>query len=148
MGNLAKGTKQILSNNKIGLMTMLNAGFTVAGGVADYKQSRLEGRGKITSAVTGVTNAVMYDALGISGMLTLGAIKYAPQLAVGGAMKMGQMARSMDRSARNVPFANSTFADSKQAFTMRQAGMQLAQASKYNLQQSLLGNEAASLHRL
>ena len=54
----------------------------------------------------------------------------------------------MDRTNRHVPFANATFVDTKQAYTMRQAGMQLAEASKYNLQQSLLGNEATSMYKL
>ena len=35
-----------------------------------------------------------------------------------------------------------TFNDNQRAFTMRQAGMQLAKNSQYNLQQSLMGNEA------
>ena len=45
-----------------------------------------------------------------------------------------------------MPFYNATFNDTQQAYTMRQAGMQLAENSKYNLQQSLMGNEAAMLH--
>lgn len=148
MGNIAKGTKQILTNKKIGAMTLLNVGFTTFGAVADYKQARLEGQGRIGSTITAGANAIMYDAVGLPGMMALGAIKYAPQLAVDGMLKVTQMARSMDRNSRNVPFQNSTFADSKQAYTMRQAGMQLAQSSKYNLQQSIMGNEAESMHRL
>ena len=52
------------------------------------------------------------------------------------------MSRSMNRGAINAPFSNATFVDTQQAYTMRQAGMQMAQASRYNLQQTLLGNEA------
>ena len=54
----------------------------------------------------------------------------------------------MDRANRNIPFSNATFVDTKQAYTMRQAGMQLAQASKYNLQQAMLGNEASMMYKL
>ena len=52
------------------------------------------------------------------------------------------MQRNMNRQARRIPFNNSTFNDNQRAFTMRQAGMQLAKNSQYNLQQSLMGNEA------
>lgn len=137
-----------LTKKGLGVMGTINLAINAYGTIADYKENRLEGRGKISSGISAAGNAIMFDAIGIPGMLTLGAIKHAPDLAVKGVLKANSVARSMDRSARNVPFANATFADSQQAFTMRQAGMQLAQASKYNLQQTLMGNEASVMHRL
>ena len=53
--------------------------------------------------------------------------------------------RQMNKANRRIPFSHSTFNDYRQAATMRQAGMQLAQNSQYNLQQALLGNEASNL---
>lgn len=129
-------------------MGTINLAMNAYGTVSDYKQNRLEGHGKISSGVSAAGNAVMFEAIGLKGMFAMGAIKTVPDAAVKGVLKANSVARSMDRSARNVPFANSTFADSQQAFTMRQAGMQLAQASKYNLQQTLMGNEASVMHRL
>jgi hypothetical protein len=90
----------------------------------------------------------MFDAIGLPGMIGLGAIKSVPTLAVNGFLGATKMARSMDRSSRNVAFNNATFVDTPQAYTMRQAGMQIAEASRYNLQQTLLGNEASSMHRI
>lgn len=129
-------------------MGTLNLAMNAYGTVSDYKDKRLEGHGKISSGISAAGNAIMFDALGLKGMFTMGLIKHAPNAIVNGVLKANSVARSMDRSSRNVPFANATFADSQQAFTMRQAGMQLAQASKYNLQQTLLGNEASVMHRL
>ena len=137
-----------LTRKKLGVGGVLGLGFNVFSFADDYKRSRSEGDGKAGALAKASGNAVMFEAIGWKGMLGLGALKAAPSLAVGGLMKAGSMARSMDRTARNVPFANSTFTDNKQSYTMRQAGMQLAQASKYNLQQSLMGNEAAAMHRL
>lgn len=118
------------------------------GAVADYKDKRLDGYGKAASAMSAAGNAIMFEAIGVAGMIGLGALKHGPKTIVNGVMKANSIARSMDRSSRNTPFANSTFADSQQAYTMRQAGMQLAQASKYNMQQTLMGNEASVMHRL
>ena len=63
-------------------------------------------------------------------------------MAVGAVEGISKMQRNMNRQARRIPFNNSTFNDNQRAFTMRQAGMQLAKNSQYNLQQSLMGNEA------
>lgn len=145
---MASNVGKILSNKKLTLGGTLTAGLTVYGAVSDYKQARIEGRGKISAGISSAGNAVMWDAIGMKGMLTLGAIKYAPQIATSGIIKVGEMSREMSRASRNVPFANSTFVDTQQAYTMRQAGMQLAQSSKYNLQQTMLGNEAAVMHRV
>lgn len=145
---MATALKKVLSKKGIGVMGTLNLGMNAYTTVSDYKDKRLEGHGKISSAISAAGNAIMFDAIGLKGMFTMGLIKHAPVLATKGIIKANAVARSMDRSARNTPFANATFVDSQQAFTMRQAGMQLAQASKYNLQQTLLGNEASVMHRL
>ena len=56
--------------------------------------------------------------------------------------------RQLDRDARNqMPFRNYTFVDGPQIATMRQAGLALARRSKYELQQTVMGNEARYLHR-
>jgi hypothetical protein len=88
-------------------------------------------------------------------MHTVGAIPYigleiakaAPSLAVAGMEEYGKYERQLakDRVAR--PFGNANFQDSRNAHTMRQAGMALAQRSKYNIQQAMLGNEAQHMHR-
>lgn len=145
---MAKSTVgKLLSSKKLGVGGTFMLGVNAYSTISDYKTARLEGHGKVGSAVTAVGNAVIFEALGWNA-LAYEAIKAAPSAIVGGALKVGSMARSMDRSSRNAAFANATFADSQQAYTMRQAGMQMAKASKYNLQQTLMGNEASVMHRL
>lgn len=139
---------KLLNKKSIGVMGGISLAANAYSTVSDYKQSRLEGHGKVGSAVTAVGNAVMFEAMGFWPMMALTAAKELPNMVVNGALKANAAARTMDKSARNVAFNNATFADSKQAFTMRQAGMQMAQASKYNLQQTLMGNEASVMHRL
>ena len=46
-----------------------------------------------------------------------------------------------------LPFSNSTFIDTQQTYTMRQAGMNLAKQSKYNIQQAMMGDEARMTYR-
>lgn len=139
---------KILTSKGLGVGGILSLGLNAASTVSDYKTARLEGHGKVGSAVTAAGNAIMFDFIGMPGMMALGAIKHGPNMIANGVLKANAAARSMDRSSRNVAFNNATFVDSKQAYTMRQAGMQLAQASKYNLQQTLMGNEASMMHRL
>lgn len=143
-----KTVGDILSSKKLSLWGTTGAVLNVMQTAQDYKQSRMEGQGKISAGVGAVGNAVMFEVIGLPGMLALGAIKGAPQLAVNTVLKANQMARNMDGAKNNKAFSGATFLDNKQAYTMRQAGMQLAEASKYNLQQALLGNEASAMHRL
>ena len=71
--------------------------------------------------------------------------KGVPQAAIGATEKLGKMQRGMNKTSRQKPFQNAVFQDYNRAFTMRQAGMQAAQRSQYNLQQAIMGNEAQYL---
>ena len=139
---------KVLSKKGLGVGGTISLGMNAYGAISDYKQKRLEGYGKVSSTISAAGNAIMFEAMGLVGMLAMGALTTLPDMAVNGILKANAAARSMDRSSRNTPFANATFADSQQAYTMRQAGVQMAQASKYNLQQTLMGNEASVMHRL
>lgn len=146
--SVKKTVGNVLNKKGLNVWGTVGVGLNVMSTVQDYKQSRMEGQGKVGAAISAVGNAVMFEAIGLPGMLALGAIKEAPKVAVNTALKASQMARGMDSSRNNKVFNNANYLDSKQAYTMRQAGMQLAEASKYNLQQAMLGNEASTMHRL
>lgn len=137
-----------LAKKGLGVGGTISLAMNTYGAVSDYKQKRLEGHSKTSSLISAAGNAIMFEAIGLPGMIAMGAMTTLPDMAVNGVLKANAAARSMDRSARNAPFVNATFADSQQAYTMRQAGVQMAQASKYNLQQTLMGNEASVMHRL
>lgn len=145
---MAGSVSKVLTKKGLTVGGTIALGMNAYGAISDYKNSRLEGNGKVGSAIYAAGNAIMFEAIGMKGMLAMGAISNAPNLILNGVTKANAVARSMDRASRNVPFNNATFVDSQQAYTMRQAGMQLAQASKYNLQQSLMGNEASVMHKL
>lgn len=117
------------------------------GAKTDYDTAREEGYGVIGSTAKAATSFVTGEILGIKGMLAVGALKTIPKGIVAGAETLGKVERQMNMESRQVPFINSHFNDFNQAYTMRQAGMQAAQQSKYNLQQSLLGNEASYLRK-
>lgn len=110
--------------------------------VMDYHTAREEGKGVIGAAVSAVGTQIFFDTVGPIKALALPILPAIPKAAINVGENLNAMSRSMNRGAINRPFANATFVDSQQAYTMRQAGMQLAQASKYNLQQTLMGNEA------
>ena len=145
---MVSSVQKILTNKSITLGTAIGAGMNIYQTVGDYKQSRQEGKGKLSSAVGAIASAIMFEAMGPGMRFGMMALETIPPLVTSIGLKAAQTARSMDRANRNIPFSNATFVDTKQAYTMRQAGMQLAQASKYNLQQALLGNEASMMHRL
>lgn len=122
----------------------LMIGFNAFGAYGDYKDAREKGSSRVGSAAYAAGNFALYEALGgwaIPFMLA----PAIPSAAVSGYEALGKMTRQMNYNSKQVPFVSSQFNDYNQAFTMRQAGMQLAQASQYNLQQTLMGNEAAYL---
>ena len=142
--NISSIGKKLTSSNGakfLSLGTAMNIGF----GYMDYKQAREEGHGVIGSAGRAVASYATAEVVGIPGMLAFGALKAAPVAITKGIEGISKLERSMTKQNRRIPFANSNFVDNQQAYTMRQAGMQLAANSQYNLQQALLGNEASNL---
>lgn len=119
-------------------------GMSAHGAYSDYKDARDKGRGKLASLATAGTEFALGELMG-GWYFPYQAIKAAPSLIVGGLEGAAKMQRSMNKTSRQVPFANGTFHDYNQAMTMRQAGMKMAQASRYNLQQAIMGNEAQYL---
>lgn len=139
---------KLLSKKALTVGGVISFGMNAANAMGTYKTDRAEGMGVIGAGAHAIGETVMWEAVGMKGMLGLGLLKHAPNALVKGTMALDKAARSMDNRSRNIPFANATFADSQQAYTMRQAGMQLAQNSRYNLEQGLMGNEASMMHRL
>jgi hypothetical protein len=117
----------------------------IAMGIGSYASAKNEGKSTIGSIGDAVAQTALFDVAPVL-MMTAPIIEGLPKVAVGVGEKVAQMQRSMSMMSINKPFQNATFADNQQAYTMRQAGMKLAQASKYNLQQTLMGNEASYMH--
>ena len=130
-----------------GLGHVITGGVTAAMAINQYGEERESGKGVLGAATSAVVDNALPFLMGF-GAYAVGAVAMnAPGAIMGGMEKVNTMARGMAQQSRNIPFNNSTFVDTEQAYTMRQAGMQLAQRSKYNVQQTMLGNEARGLHR-
>lgn len=130
----------------MGTLSMLGTGINVYMGVDTYKTAREQGSSQIGAASKAVSDMVMMDVMGMGKYIGLQAVTALPKAGIRAYETMNQAARSMSSLSKNAPFYAAKFQDSQQAYTMRQAGMQLAQASKYNLQQTMLGNEASYMH--
>lgn len=113
-----------------------------------YKEERAQGNSRIGALGQAAMEFVLPELMGVGGYLLYEGVKAAPGLLYNGAQTISQQVRQMEREARNqAPFRSNTFVDSQQIYTMRQAGMALAEQSKYALQQSLMGDEARFIHR-
>ena len=133
--------KQVFSGRNIG--AVLNLGFAIS----DYNEARNAGDGVVKSAAKAGAQFVAGEMLG-AWMFPVMLAKQVPTIAVSTIEATQQMTRQMNSTSRIQTFGQAEFRDTQQLATMRQAGMELAKMSQYNLQQSIMGNEAQYMHRL
>lgn len=143
-GALLAGTKNRILGDKSLMQFGFQHGLSAYGAVTDYQDAKNEGYGTIGAIAKAGTEFAMGELLG-GWYLPYMALKSAPAAIVGGLEGVAKIQRSMNKTSRQTPFSNAQFRDYNQAFTMRQAGLQMAEASRYNLQQTLMGNEASYL---
>ena len=143
MGKMAsKGTAKVGGTGNA--LNMLASGYF---GVSGYNTAREEGSGVAMSVAKGAMETALPMVIGNIGYLAYLATTELPSLAVSAVESYGQYGRNLARNSNQAPFKNTQFAETQGTYTMRQAGMALAQKSKYNLQQTTLGNEAQYMHR-
>ena len=118
----------------------INGIFGVLQGVNEYQNARENGDGFISSVGQGAFEGV----LGMYPWLWAGyhGLKDGPRAIVEGVAAADTWRRNLARSNSNQAFVNAQFEDTQQVHTMRQAGMAIAQLSRYNTQISMMGNEA------
>ncbi len=131
---------------KFGKLDMIMSAVNVLGAVGDYKAERRKGRGVIASAVTAGAKFAVFEALG-AWALPVQLVSALPGMAIKGADMLYKENRRMNSSANFQVFGDAQFMDTQQLATMRQSGMEMAKMAQYNLQQTLMGNEATYLHR-
>lgn len=107
-----------------------------------YNESREQGKGVLASAADAGMDAAMGFLLKPKGYFAMQALAAAPQTAANLMRSYGQWNRHLSQMAKQQAFQNASFSDTEQTYTMRQAGMAIAQRSRYNTQQAMLGNEA------
>lgn len=114
----------------------------------NYIDYRREGQSRLGALGNTALDLVLPELLGFPLYVGYELAKNAPGAIVSGAQHLSQMQRQYEKSIQDQsPFRSNTFVDSQQIYTMRQAGMALAQQSKYALQQTMIGNEARYMHR-
>jgi hypothetical protein len=121
-------------------------GVNVLGMVGDYKQARREGHGVVSSAVRAGTQFAFAEAMGW-WYIPYSIVKEAPGAIIKGADALYKENRRMNSASTNQIFGGAQFQDTQQLATMRQSGMEMAKMAQYNLQQTLMGQEATYLHR-
>lgn len=140
--NLAKShLKKALSGRN--LNALLNVGLSIN----DYNEAINAGDGVVKSVAKAGVQFVAGEALG-AWMLPVALAKAAPSIIVSGVEAAQTTTRKMNSVSRTQVFGESYFQDTQQLATMRQAGMEMAKMSQYNLQQAIMGNEAQYMHRL
>ena len=128
-------------------MHVLAAGTSVWAGHDAYTRAMKEGSGTTSAVARGVGEVVMVDIMGLPLYAGFHAMRWAPGAATRAVEGLGTHARGMQDHRPTMPFRNNTFMDTQTTYTMRQAGMQMAQRSRHNLQHAMLGEEARFLHR-
>lgn len=148
-GTVSEGTddlakshlKKALSGRN--LNALLNIGFAMN----DYHEARNAGDGVLKAGVKAGAQFVAGEALGM-WMMPVMMAKSVPTLAISAVETAQTVTRKMNSINRTQVFGEAQFQDTQQLATMRQAGMEMAKMSQYNLQQAIMGNEAQYMHRL
>nr|DAK26778.1 MAG TPA: hypothetical protein [Caudoviricetes sp.] len=132
---MLKAVGKFLWNNKI------NAGFAGWAGTDTYQTDREEGRGVAASlAHAGLEAALPFISMPV--YLGYEVLSGAPAEMLNAYDAADKYRRQLAVENSNRAFVSSHFDDTEQTYTMRQRGMAIAQRSKYNVQQAMLGNEA------
>lgn len=129
------------------VMSAFNLAMSAKAAVDTYKKSRAEGRGAVNSAVRAGGSALITNSLGPISSVLVPMAYAAPGAIMSGMDMLHKEYRRMNSSSNFIPFGKAEFQDSQDLATMRQAGMELAKMSRYNLEQTLMGAEAKHLHR-
>lgn len=124
----------------------LGVGLNLFNAKATYDEERKEGRGVFGSLARAGVDFALGEVLGMKYM-GLMAAQAAPRMAVKGVEGLGKLTREKNNMQRHEAFGYASFQDTQQLATMRQSGMEMAKMANYNLQQTLMGNEAKYMHR-
>lgn len=136
--------KNVAKNHKGAAFNVALGGFFAAD---TYKESRENGDGVLWSAAKAGSDFVLPFLLSPALYMGYEAVTGLPGAVIGTSEWYRDASRQAALEKRNAAFSNSHFNDTEQAYTMRQAGMAMAERSRYNVQQAMLGNEAKYMLR-
>ena len=136
-----RGLAKLKGADKVNLVL---SGITAIG---QYKDSRKEGRSAISSAARAGADFAASQLMGAPLYMGLSLAKAAPKAIVSGGLALQNQVRQMNTASRFRVFGDANFQDNDKLATMRQSGMEMAKMANYNLEQTLMGNEARYMHR-
>lgn len=122
--------------------SVINAGFGTWFASQTYQDEREQGAGAVSAIASSAVDFSLPMMMSMKKYIGLQALAAAPGAAVSGYMAANRYRRDLGRQSRQRAFQNAQFNDTEEIHTMRQAGMAIAQRSKFNVQQAMLGNEA------
>ena len=125
---------------------VFGVGMNLFNTVSTYKEERKEGKSVLGSAARAGLDFALGEVLGMKYMGVMAA-QALPRMAVKGLEGLGKLTREKNNMQRHEAFGYASFQDTQQLATMRQSGMEMAKMANYNLQQTLMGNEAKYMHR-
>ena len=132
------------SMKNLGLGSTLSWGLNGYFGLSTYQEARQEGHGAVSSAIRGAGETALAAFMpgGILGYMAFEAARNAPSLAYDAFIWQKDYRQQLGREQKQLAFQNAAFQETQATYTMRQAGMAIAERSRYNTQQAMLGNEA------
>ena len=130
----------------LGTVDKIMTGVNILGAIGDYKSYRRQGDNVISAGVKTAAKFAIDEALGLWA-IPIALVKNVPGAIIKGADILYKENRKMNSAAGQQIFGDAQFLDTQQLATMRQSGMEMAKMSQYNLQQTLMGQEATYLHR-
>ena len=107
-----------------------------------YDMEREEGKSVTSALVSSAADMAIPMMLGGWGTALYFGAQMLPGAVQAGVEAYQKESRTMAMESQNKAFQDMHFNDNEQIYTMRQAGMSIAQRSKYNVQQAMLGQEA------
>ena len=115
--------------------------------LSEYGDYRDQGDDVITAAVKTGANQALMLATGIWPYIGFELLRNSGALVESGEQLAMQRRAFYADEQYQAPFRTNTFVDNEQLYTMRQAGIALAQQAKYKQVATMMGNEARYMHR-
>ncbi len=146
MSNINKLTSDVIKKLG-GAGNIIANGTSIAIAAHSYDRSRFEGDNLATAGAKALATGAFAHMIHPAVYIGAGIIKDAPAKAISAVERVGQKARSLERTTSAAPFTSNTFIDNKQIFTMRQAGVAAMRQTKYDTEHAIKGNEAQYFHK-
>ena len=124
----------------------MGPGMALYQGASTYSEQRREGTGKLSSTLYAGGEMLAWE-FAPHVMMATQLITGLPNAAWSAYNFQRDFRRKLGQEQQNTPFGTANFMDTQQNYTMRQAGMAIAQQSNYATQRAMLGNEARFMAR-